>query len=75
LPTPTPANTKARPRWPHTKFGQRALCKVLDISQIHVVVTDERTPSADLALSEDRGCKVLVAGSSQAVPVAAGPAV
>jgi len=27
----------------HTKFGQRALRKVLDISQIHVVVTDDLT--------------------------------
>jgi DeoR family fructose operon transcriptional repressor len=28
----------------HTKFGQRALCKVLGISQIHTVITDALTP-------------------------------
>ena len=45
----------------HSKFGQRALSKVLDISQIHTVVTDEQTPAADLAELESRGRKVLVA--------------
>ena len=32
----------------HTKFGIRALSKVLDISQIHHVVTDEWTRKSDL---------------------------
>jgi DeoR/GlpR family transcriptional regulator of sugar metabolism len=59
----------------HTKFGQRALCKVLDISQIQVVVTDDGAPRADLALLADRGCSVLVAGSGRAAPVATGAAV
>jgi len=59
----------------HTKFGQRALCKVLDISQIHVVVTDDRAPSADLALLETRGRKVVVAATRQESPVAQGPVV
>jgi DeoR/GlpR family transcriptional regulator of sugar metabolism len=45
----------------HTKFGQRSLCKVLDISQIHTVVTDELTPVADRALLEQGGREVLAA--------------
>ena len=32
----------------HSKFGQRALAKVLDISQIHCVVTDAGAPESDL---------------------------
>ncbi len=38
----------------HSKFGQRALSKVLDIDQIHTVVTDDRTSRADLAQLEKR---------------------
>jgi DeoR/GlpR family transcriptional regulator of sugar metabolism len=45
----------------HTKFGERALCKVLDISQINIIVTDEKTPlEQQLALQKD-GRQVLVA--------------
>jgi DeoR family transcriptional regulator of aga operon len=45
----------------HTKFGQRALSQVLDIAQIHTVVTDDRAPRADLALLARKAKKVLVA--------------
>lgn len=45
----------------HSKFGQRALCKALDISQIHEVVTDEGAPADALKQLEDRGVKVHVA--------------
>jgi DeoR/GlpR family transcriptional regulator of sugar metabolism len=45
----------------HTKFGRRALSKVLDISQIHRVVTDERTRKSDLASLRRAGVKVEVA--------------
>ncbi|MCC6579579.1 MAG: DeoR/GlpR transcriptional regulator [Phycisphaeraceae bacterium] len=33
----------------HTKFNQRALSKVLDISQLHVVITDSGALDSDLA--------------------------
>jgi len=45
----------------HSKFGQRALCKVLDLAQIDEVVTDEMTPESDLATLRDRGIPVHVA--------------
>ena len=45
----------------HTKFGQRALSQVLDIAQIHTVITDDRAPRADLALLARKAKKVLVA--------------
>jgi DeoR/GlpR family transcriptional regulator of sugar metabolism len=50
----------------HTKFGQRALSKVLDISQIHAVVTDDQTPKKDIAALERAGKKVYVAGQEPA---------
>jgi DeoR family transcriptional regulator, aga operon transcriptional repressor len=50
----------------HTKFGRRALSKVLDISQIHRVVTDERTPKRDLAALRRTGVKVEVANLAPA---------
>lgn len=37
-----------------SKFGQRALCKVLDISQINMVITDEGISQTDEALLRDR---------------------
>ena len=49
----------------HSKFGQRALCKVLDIAQIDEVITDAGTAAADLALMEQRGVVVRVAGGEQ----------
>jgi DeoR family glycerol-3-phosphate regulon repressor len=54
----------------HTKFGQRALCKALDIAQIHEVVTDSATASADLAAVRQRG--VIVRCDRAAAPVAPG---
>jgi DeoR/GlpR family transcriptional regulator of sugar metabolism len=48
----------------HTKFGERALCKVLDISQIHTVITDEQTPLDQRTALQQGGRRVLVATSS-----------
>jgi DeoR/GlpR family transcriptional regulator of sugar metabolism len=45
----------------HSKFGQRALCKVLEIGQIDEVITDAGAPAAHLALVEQRGLAVRVA--------------
>ena len=45
----------------HTKFGVRALSKVLDISQIQQVVTDEGTGESDLTVLRRAGIKVHVA--------------
>lgn len=45
----------------HTKFGHRALSKVLDISQIQQVVTDERTSKTDLGSLRRAGVIVNVA--------------
>jgi DeoR/GlpR family transcriptional regulator of sugar metabolism len=48
----------------HTKFGQRALCKVLDISRINTVITDEKAPmESQIALQKD-GRQLLVASLS-----------
>jgi DeoR/GlpR family transcriptional regulator of sugar metabolism len=44
----------------HSKFGQRALCKALDIGQIHEVVTDGGVTAADLDSLESRGIAVRV---------------
>jgi DeoR/GlpR family transcriptional regulator of sugar metabolism len=45
----------------HTKFGERALCKVLDISRINTVVTDEKTPLDQRDALQQSGRQVLVA--------------
>jgi DeoR/GlpR family transcriptional regulator of sugar metabolism len=45
----------------HTKFGVRALSKVLDISQIHQVVTDEGTQKSHLAALQRARIKIHVA--------------
>jgi DeoR/GlpR family transcriptional regulator of sugar metabolism len=45
----------------HSKFGQRALSKVLDVGQIHAVVTDDRVRRADLAALAKAGVTVFVA--------------
>jgi DeoR/GlpR family transcriptional regulator of sugar metabolism len=50
----------------HSKFGQRALSKVLDPDQIHTVVTDDKVRRADLVALEKAGCKVWVAGAALA---------
>ena len=55
----------------HSKFGQRALCKALDIKQIHEVITDAATPNAELASVQDRGLTVRVpAGEALALGAA-----
>ncbi|OHE88900.1 MAG: hypothetical protein A3G75_12765 [Verrucomicrobia bacterium RIFCSPLOWO2_12_FULL_64_8] len=45
----------------HTKMGQRALSKVLDISQIHTLVTDDQARPEDLAMLPKTGPNVIVA--------------
>lgn len=45
----------------HSKFGQRALCKVLYTSQINTVITDENTSQADVEALEKRGLAVCIA--------------
>jgi DeoR/GlpR family transcriptional regulator of sugar metabolism len=50
----------------HTKFGHRALSKVLDISQIQHVVTDEVTSKSDLKSLGRAGVNVKVATLAKA---------
>lgn len=50
----------------HSKFNQRALSKVLDVSQIHTVVTDDAAPAKDLAALRRGGRQVRVAGHRRA---------
>ncbi len=45
----------------HTKFGQRALCKVLDIKQINTVVTDSGVRSSHVKALRSAGIEVNVA--------------
>jgi DeoR/GlpR family transcriptional regulator of sugar metabolism len=45
----------------HTKFDQRSLCKVLDIDQIHCVVTDELAPPQAVDRLRQNGREVLIA--------------
>jgi DeoR/GlpR family transcriptional regulator of sugar metabolism len=45
----------------HTKFGVRALSKVLDVSQIHHVVTDEWVQKSDLAALRRAGITAHIA--------------
>jgi DeoR/GlpR family transcriptional regulator of sugar metabolism len=58
----------------HSKFGQRALCKVLDIGQIHEVITDAATAASDLALVEQRGVAVRIGPGKHAALEAASDA-
>jgi DeoR family transcriptional regulator, L-fucose operon activator len=51
----------------HSKFGQRALCKVLDISEINVVITDDKTAEGDIALLKNRVGAVLIASGREAL--------
>ena len=44
----------------YSKFGHQALCKVLDISHIQMVITDEKTSSSDISMLEKAGKKVFV---------------
>jgi DeoR/GlpR family transcriptional regulator of sugar metabolism len=45
----------------YSKFGQRSLCKVLDLSQIHTIVTDSKAPKEAIAFMEQNGRQVLIA--------------
>jgi len=49
----------------HSKFGQRALRKVLDISAIHTVITDDKTAEQELSLLRKSNVSVLVAASTE----------
>ena len=44
-----------------SKFGVKAMCKVCDISQIDVLITDEKTPKEMLKSIEKKGIKVIIA--------------
>ena len=45
----------------HTKFGKRALCKVVGKDSIHAVITDAKTPPAVIQSLRKNGCEVIVA--------------
>lgn len=45
----------------HSKFGRRALSKVLDVSQFHCVITDDAAPTADLDVLRQSGREILIA--------------
>ena len=45
----------------HSKFGQRALCKVLDVSQIDVVITDSCIQEQHVSLLARGKCRMVVA--------------
>jgi DeoR/GlpR family transcriptional regulator of sugar metabolism len=49
----------------HSKFSQRALSQVLDIGQIHSVVTDDQVRRADLAALARAGVRVCVAEAAR----------
>lgn len=48
-----------------SKFGQRALCKVLDVSLIKLVITDRQCPKSTQQVLRRSGCEVIVAGSAR----------
>jgi len=48
-----------------TKFGQRALCKVLDVGAISLVITDAQCPKATLAALRRAGREVIVAAPAR----------
>ncbi len=45
----------------NSKFGRRALSKVLDVEQLHVIITDNHTPPDQLAPLREKGKTVLIA--------------
>ena len=45
----------------HSKFGERALCKVIDTSQINTVITDSKVSREALLALEEAGRKTIVA--------------
>ena len=52
----------------HSKFGQRALCKALDLSRIHEVITDSGTAAADVAALREHGIAVRIPQHDQWLP-------
>ncbi len=55
----------------HSKFGERALCKALDIAQIHEVITDAAAKPEDLAAVRQQGVIVRVEREEDATVEAA----
>lgn len=51
----------------HSKFGRRALCKVLDASQINRVITDSSVGPEHVARLERDGCAVVTARATTEV--------
>lgn len=49
-----------------SKFGQRSLCKVIDIRAIHTVITDRNCPKEAVKQLQEQGRQVLIAGSKTA---------
>jgi DeoR/GlpR family transcriptional regulator of sugar metabolism len=49
----------------HSKFGQRALARVLDVKEVHCVVTDESTPADDLRQLAEAGIRVVRAAEDE----------
>ncbi len=45
----------------YSKFGQRSLCKVLDLAQINTIVTDSKAPAEAITLMQQAEREVLVA--------------
>lgn len=58
----------------HSKFGQRALRKVLDIHQLHTVITDTGTDPDQLALLQQIGIETHVAETYASKPDGEGDA-
>ena len=57
----------------HSKFGQRALCKVLDVASIRTIITDDAAPAAEIEGLRAAGKRVLVASvRSEIGAIAAG---
>lgn len=52
----------------HSKFGQRALCKVLDMEQIDTIITDDQTSRADLDRLEHAGIELHTAITRDLMP-------
>jgi DeoR/GlpR family transcriptional regulator of sugar metabolism len=44
----------------HSKFHQKSLCKVLDISQIHTLVTDDQAPADAVDLLAGKGLTTMI---------------
>lgn len=49
------------------KFGQRALCRVLDVAAISLVITDEKCPPSARRALRRAGCEVVVAAPPRTV--------